>query len=153
MKEFDPSNIVERPEPIHKCYDICEQNCTCKDCRVVYPLTEYEVSQMDAVDVDDYTASPMKKQRRKKHPELHTMLMEYRNSLCNCMDENGHQLPLLIGVVIASGLPNAVINRIVEEADTILSLDDAIECGVMFRTHAQHIFEIIKPFFNHKYTL
>ena len=146
MKEFDASDIVERPEPIHKCCDVCEQNCTCKDCRVVYPLTEYEVSQTVAVDVDDYTASPTKKRRRKKHPELHTMLIEYRNSLCNCMDENGRQLPLLIGVEIASGLPNPVINHIVEEADNISSVSDVIECGVMFRSHAQHIFEIIKSF-------
>ena len=146
MKEFDASDIVERPEPIHKCCDICEQNCTCKDCRVVYPLTEYEVSQTVAVDVDDYTASPTKKRRRKKHPELHTMLIEYRNSLCNFMDENGRQLPLLIGVEIASGIPNAVIHHIVEEADNISSVDDVIERGVMFRAHAQHIFEIIKSF-------
>ena len=82
-------------------------------------MTEYEVSQTVAVDVGDYTTSPTKKQRRKKYPELHTMLIEYRNSLCNRMDENGHQLPLLIGAEIASGLPNAVINHVVEEADNI----------------------------------
>ena len=49
-------------------------------------------------------------------------------------------------VEIASGLPNPVINHIVEEADNILSVSDVIECGVMFRSHAQHIFEIIKSF-------
>ena len=32
------------------------------------------------------------------------------------MDESGPQLPLLIGVEIASGLPNVVINHIVDEA-------------------------------------
>ena len=63
MKEFDTSDIVECPEPIHKCCDICEQNCTCEDCRDVYPLTEYEFSQTVAVDVDDYTAFPAKRRR------------------------------------------------------------------------------------------
>ena len=43
------------------------------------------------------------------------------------MDENGRQLLLLVGVEIASGLPNAVINHIVEEADNILSVHDVME--------------------------
>ena len=73
--------------------------------------------------------------------------MEYRNNLCSFMDENGHQLPLLIGIEVASGLPNAVINHIVEEADTIMSVDDVIRHGVMCQSHAQHIFEIINSFF------
>ena len=92
------------------------KTATCKDHRVVYPLTEHKVSQTVAVDVDDYTSSPTKKRKRKNRPELRTMLIEYRNRLYNCMDERGRQLPLLIGVEIASGLPNVVINHIVEEA-------------------------------------
>ena len=59
------------------------------------------------------------------------------------MDENGRQLPLLFGVEIASGLPNAVINHIVEEADNILSVHDVMECDVMFRAHVY----LIKSFF------
>ena len=89
----------------------------------------------------------MKKRKKKKYPELNMLLQEYRKNLCSFMDENGRQLPLLIGIEVASGLPNAVINHIVEEADTILSVDDVIEYGVICRSHARHIFEIIKHFF------
>jgi len=50
-------------------------------------LTEGKVSETVAINVDDYIASPVKKWKKKKHPELHTMLMEYQNNLCSFMDE------------------------------------------------------------------
>ena len=65
MKEFDASDAVVCPEPIHKCCDVCEQNCTCRDHRVVFQLTEGEVSETVAINVDDYVASPVKKRKKK----------------------------------------------------------------------------------------
>ena len=109
MKEFDAPDTVTCPSPIHKCCDICELECTCSECKQdVSFFFKSEISQIiedEALAID--TSCPVRK--GKKSPELHKLLVDYRNSLCQVTDEHGHQVALLFGVEITSCLPHSTI--------------------------------------------
>ena len=148
MEEFDAPDTVTCPTPLHKCCDICEQECACSECKSDMSFTELEISQIVDISQDESltldASCPIKKRKKAKNcPELCKLLFDYRNSLCQVTDQYGHQIPLLFGVEITSGLPDATINAIIENRDSIRCTADGVSMGVVCESHACHIYDIL----------
>lgn len=70
-------------------------------------------------------------------------LSEYRDTLCEVVDSSGHQIPLLFGKEIPSGIPDSIIKSIVKDCKSIHSVSDVVKLDIS-NEHAQKIFEIVE---------
>lgn len=68
--------------------------------------------------------------------------------MCKVTDEQDCQAPLLFGVEIIPGLPDATINASIQNRDSAKSDADILSLGVkyMYESCACHIYEILKSF-------
>lgn len=139
MREF--GGIVECTIPAHKCCDICERECDCGECKLAMSVSECEVEEIDIFD--NASTPPTPPLPKDKQKQLYEALIEYRETLCEVVDSSGHQIPLLFGTEIPSGLPDSIIKSIVKDCKNIHSVSDVVKLGIISNQHALKIFEII----------
>jgi len=116
MAHFGGVEDFAQPDCKHLCCDVCAQSCKCGDCSAIVPTLHLE--DVDIEEIDNFEP-PLVTPRSKPLPRaqqdaLKKELEAYRYRLCESTDTPGASL--MVGLDIATGLSNALINTIVEHA-------------------------------------
>ena len=127
MAIFDVT-ACNKPSPIHLCCDICSSTCSCLDCLDLKALESYEESR---VDIEQSNVPSVLVTAEKKY-EIKEALLKYRSSL-----QADHQIPLLFGLQLASGITDVTINKIATFG-TNYTIEDIMAIGID-SLHAQSI--------------
>ena len=133
MAVFDVT-ACDKPSPIHLCCDICWSTCSCLDCSDLKALESYEESR---VDIEQSNVPSVLVTAEKKY-EIKEALLKYRSSL-----QANHQIPLLFGLQLASGITDVTINKIA----TNYTIEDIMAIGID-SFHAQSIYSIVLNIMN-----
>ena len=133
MAVFDVT-ACNKPSPIHLCCDICWSTCSCLDCLDLKALESYEESR---VDIEQSNVPSVLVTAEKKY-EIKEALLKYRSSL-----QANHQIPLLFGLQLASGITDVTINKIA----TNYTIEDIMAIGID-SFHAQSIYSIVLNIMN-----
>jgi len=112
-------------------------------------LEESEIIEIETSQDEALTIEAIRRNGR-VCPELCKQLVDYRNNLCKVKDEQDCQVPLLFGVEIISGLPNATIHASIQNRDSAKSAADILSLGVTYESCACCIYEILNRFVKNK---
>ena len=137
-----------QPDCKHLCCDVCAQSCKCGDCSAIAPTLHLE--DVDIEEIDNFEP-PLVTPRSKSLPQaqqdaLKKELEAYRYRLCESTDTPGASL--MVGLDIATGLSNALINMIAEHAQcfSVTDIDSSslLSLGVCSLEQADAILCIIR---------
>lgn len=139
MKAFT-DEVIELPNPLHTCCDICSLLCKCHTCYQSVQLKEGELSEFcdDTGTIENFPKKHLSKQKWKKWKRD---LVDYRDQLCAV---EGIDAPLLFTKDIISGVSSTLISTIINNSRNITCVDDLCNLGVMSIEHAGNILDIVE---------
>ena len=134
MQVFESQKVVNIPSPIHKCCDICQQECTCTTCSLSVSVT----TTQDSSILPNALRQPLS---RYEQQTLTRLLKIYREGQC------GGQDSLLFGDEVASGISDNAISAIVKTAQTINSPRCIAELGIVNVTQCRQMYDIVNSMY------
>lgn len=151
MAHFEDPMNFSLPEIKHLCCDICAQSCKCGDCSSIVPALHLE--QVDIEEIQDFdppSITPPLKPVPRVRDALKRELQAYRHKLCESADVP--VASMMVGVDIATGLSDALINRIVQYVlccdVTCIDSSNLLALGVCSHKQAEEILYIIRKYSN-----
>ena len=122
MEHFDTFGNIQKLIKIHSCCSVCAKTCKCEECDFVTAAAAMDETRVNDVHSENETALSSREKEL-----LVTKLREYRKTVCP-EDQYG----LLFGIEIATGIPDYVIENILNNAHQC-SMDYLLQCGLSYR--------------------
>lgn len=138
MQMFDSIDDIEIPSPIHKCCDVCKQECFCSTCSTVHasPPLEDRLCTLSENNTCDHEPLSCQQQKTLQH-----LLEIYRDGQCSGSGK------LLFGKETASGIPTSVISTLTKNAHVIHSAQYIANTGVSSPVQCRQMYAIIQSMF------
>ena len=141
MKYFDVAGSVTYPAKKCLCCDVCARTCSCQSRNLpdsyVY-FKELTQNTSDKLPSDTVCTSTLSSEQN----AIKAQLLEYRRQLCE--RATVPSAALMVGIEIASGIPDRVIELVVRNYASIQNVQDLLNLGVPSSTHAAVFIDIIK---------
>ena len=141
MMPFSEDGVVDKPNYLHMCCDICAKQCKCKICAVENSIS---LPKNDFVTFQDFTDNETGDQSllcKDKSTELYSKLLQYRSDLMSTEPASA-----LVGPGILYGLTDSTIKSIVRNCLRIRSSEDVQSAGITSPIHAKITFGIINTY-------
>ena len=141
MMPFTEDGIVDKPNLLHMCCDVCAKQCKCKICVVDNSSCLPKEELIAFQDFTDDEADVPSLLYKDKSTELYTKLLQYWSDLMNMEPASA-----LVGPGILYGLTDATVKSIVKNSLHIKSPEDVQSAGITSPIHAKIIFGIINTY-------
>ena len=134
LAEYDGGNFI-KPNPCHKCCDVCSRTCKCDDCLDVQALllTEADPELVPPV-IPAVTQHQLGSSAQRA---LKASLEAFRLSL---VDDKS--CPPLFGIEVVTGITDVIIDDIVKNKWKYNSVDSFLSCGLS-HSQAAEMFKIV----------
>ena len=135
-------DALSLPTYMHQCCDICELLCTCDVCNPSITTPDLVTTNLICHSQRQGQSNSPTATVQINKKEFRAKLVCYRTELAN----NAQPAMLLVGIDVLTGLTNACIDAIVENAHQISSPKDLLHLGVTSHEYCEPILMYIRNF-------